>query len=690
MKTVRKTVLLAVLAAGLTAALAAAALGLSRVSGERAAHAQGPITLAVDMDPYTVGAPNTCPGDSVNDCVVGPIERCVSVPNVPGTTFDVDIVVIGLWAGHSGWNWDLAFPDTTSLAKLTMTAQTEVNPWVNLISQSPGSAPTSLTEGVPDAASPHTAAAIDLGSSETTPPWTQGVLARMTFTIGEGATAGIYGFSFVPGTYSVTDQFGGAYPDVTVLDWNSTPPSGIVAQEAPCEPPPPQEDLKPWSEKKDERPKWDDFKGTVPEGQKEDAATESVLKGGIVTEVKEIIHNPDGSWECKIHIRGAMSQTSMDRNKSWVKPDKKRNDTLNHERGHLDLAEKFRREKLQPQLDKLVCTNYIGTGTGDDEKAACDDATAKADAARDAIIAEKLKLHKEAQDKYDSETDHGRIAAKQKEWKEKINKNLGLKDTDEDSIPDVDDNCPKDANVSQIDGNQDGMGDVCQADTDGDGVPDVEEVRFGSDSSRPDSIVEDLGYSVPACIDGQDNDADGLLDGEDPGCLDRDVDGVSDSVDNCPVAANPQQENSDDDALGDACDDDDDNDSLGDDLDNCPQDRNQDQADRDRDGTGDACDWDSDGDGWEEFCVEYFCLLAFDNCPHDSNPDQTDTDGDGLGDACDLAVGGTVELRPARSVLPAHQSESARPYYLVLAVVATGGAIALAAGVWHIRKRSLT
>jgi hypothetical protein len=50
---------------------------------------------------------------------------------------------------------------------------------------------------------------------------------------------------------------------------------------------------------------------------------------------------------------------------------------------------------------------------------------------------------------------------------------------------------------------------------------------------------------------------------------DSDGDGVIDSEDNCPVDANPDQRNSDDDQLGDACDADDDNDGVPDDSDAC-------------------------------------------------------------------------------------------------------------------------
>ena len=57
--------------------------------------------------------------------------------------------------------------------------------------------------------------------------------------------------------------------------------------------------------------------------------------------------------------------------------------------------------------------------------------------------------------------------------------------------------------------------------------------------------------------------------------------------DNCPLVANPDQEDTEDgspDRAGDACD-------------NCPTVANNDQTDSDGDGKGDACDADADDDG---------------------------------------------------------------------------------------------
>jgi hypothetical protein len=118
---------------------------------------------------------------------------------------------------------------------------------------------------------------------------------------------------------------------------------------------------------------------------------------------------------------------------------------------------------------------------------------------------------------------------------------------------------------------------------------------------------------------------------------DKDDDGVTDDVDNCPRGANNNQADTDADGLGDVCD-------------NCPVDANRDQADEDGDGRGDLCDVDDgDGDGTpdrDDVCPEAPDVNqadsdndgrgdVCDNCPGTGNFSQADADGDGIGDACE-------------------------------------------------------
>ena len=147
-------------------------------------------------------------------------------------------------------------------------------------------------------------------------------------------------------------------------------------------------------------------------------------------------------------------------------------------------------------------------------------------------------------------------------------------DSDVDGTADCIDNCPSVPNPAQVDTDGDEFGDAC------DPCP-----------NQPGKVAPGIcGCSVPD--------------------IDTDNDGVFDCDDNCPNTANPAQENVDGDARGDACDPcpndpakvepgdcgcglaetDTDADGTADCIDNCPNNINPQQSDSDEDGLGDACD----------------------------------------------------------------------------------------------------
>ncbi len=220
-------------------------------------------------------------------------------------------------------------------------------------------------------------------------------------------------------------------------------------------------------------------------------------------------------------------------------------------------------------------------------------------------------------------------------------------DTDGDGIIDGQDNCPLVYNPDQEDVDASGYGDACEA------------LAFISPCCGPECFLDSDGDMIPDVLDlcpwtpgmegfegNVDSDGDGVGDDCDTN-EDADGDGILDHEDNCPLVANPGQENSDGadgcDIHGDACDlcdgpecltpcgelccYDADGDGfpggwlppepiscggLANSDDNCPLVANEDQLDTDLDGVGDLCD----------------------NCPDEPNPEQWDVNGDGVGDAC--------------------------------------------------------
>ena len=107
--------------------------------------------------------------------------------------------------------------------------------------------------------------------------------------------------------------------------------------------------------------------------------------------------------------------------------------------------------------------------------------------------------------------------------------------------------------------------------------------------------------------------------------IDADSDGIPDDIDNCQFIPNPNQQDSDGDLLGDACDSDADGDGVSNSVDNCPLVLNPDQADTDFDGLGDLCDLDADGDN---------VFDAEDACPGTSLSEPTNADGCSVPQIC--------------------------------------------------------
>ena len=192
-KTAKDRVFLVVLLRVVTLGLIVGALSL--LGGEAGqAQAQTPITVGFDMN--TAG--NSCSGSGI-DCTLGPIDSCVHVPTGGGSiTFDVflkDLPGPPSEGGIASFGYRIGEKQDRVVG--TVAGYTHTDGAVNLIFARDFDNPQEFSDVVGTTVPFWDALVLDLGETEFNPPYTQGVLSRLTVDV-TGASDGLYGLTIEP------------------------------------------------------------------------------------------------------------------------------------------------------------------------------------------------------------------------------------------------------------------------------------------------------------------------------------------------------------------------------------------------------------------------------------------------------------------------------------------------------------
>jgi hypothetical protein len=164
-------------------------------AGQAQAQAQTPIIVGFDMS--TRG--NGCLGGG---CVLGPIDHCVHVPTGGGSiTFDVFLDNLPNMDGqpYEGGITSFIYYVGEEQGRVvgTVTGYTHTDSAVNLMFARPFNVPQDHSDVVGTAVPLWKALVVDLGDTEFNPPYTRGVLSRLTVDT-TGTSDGLYGLTIEP------------------------------------------------------------------------------------------------------------------------------------------------------------------------------------------------------------------------------------------------------------------------------------------------------------------------------------------------------------------------------------------------------------------------------------------------------------------------------------------------------------
>ncbi len=155
---------------------------------------------------------------------------------------------------------------------------------------------------------------------------------------------------------------------------------------------------------------WEDFLGPVPRNPGQ-AAAQICLD--LTYEYGAEARSQPGGSALIVRLTEAHVHNRIDRNRSWVLPEHKRPDVLEHEQIHFDINEVYRR-LLQEELDRLVARLELRVFDVHEARQRLRDEVYK-------VYQRYWRKCQEVHDLFDKDVEKGGTAA-QREWREKVSR----------------------------------------------------------------------------------------------------------------------------------------------------------------------------------------------------------------------------------------------------------------------------